>query len=199
MRVQGSFWKCVLNCENICHWSTAQLWECVVIMFLCVPFLCCCCCFTNWSRILKNSSWESHIPKKRFFFFYLYNIIYKGFFYNTVLNIVFSYIPFYVLIYYQFSSVQFSHSVVSDSLWPRESQHARPPCPSPTPGVYPNSCPLSWWCQHNHLILCRPLPLLPSIFPSIRIFSNESALHIRWPKDWSFSVNHQKFSFSLSP
>ena len=43
--------------------------------------------------------------------------------------------------------VQFSHSVVSDSLWPHESQHARPPCPSPTPGVYLNSCPLSWWCH----------------------------------------------------
>ena len=46
-----------------------------------------------------------------------------------------------------FSSVQFSHSVVSDSLWPHESQHTRLPCPSPTPGVYPNSCPLSRWCH----------------------------------------------------
>ena len=46
-----------------------------------------------------------------------------------------------------FSSVQSSHSVVSDSLWPHESQHARPPCPSPTPGVHPNSCPSSWWCH----------------------------------------------------
>ena len=45
------------------------------------------------------------------------------------------------------SSVQFSHSVVSDSLRPREPQHARPPCPSPTPGVYPNSCPLIRWCH----------------------------------------------------
>ena len=47
----------------------------------------------------------------------------------------------------QFSSVQLSHSVVSDSLWPHEPQHARPPCPSPTPGVYPNSHPLNWWCH----------------------------------------------------
>ena len=46
-----------------------------------------------------------------------------------------------------FSSVQFSRSVVYDSLWPRGLQHARPPCPLPTPGVYPNSCPLSWWCH----------------------------------------------------
>ena len=44
-------------------------------------------------------------------------------------------------------SVQFSRSVVSDSLWPHESQHARLPCPSPTPGVYSNSCPSSWWCH----------------------------------------------------
>ena len=44
-------------------------------------------------------------------------------------------------------SVQFSHSVMSDSLWPHESQHARPPCPSPNPGVHSNSCPLSWWCH----------------------------------------------------
>ena len=46
-----------------------------------------------------------------------------------------------------FSSVQFSHSVVSDSLWPHELQHPRPPCPSQTPGVYPNSSPLSRWCH----------------------------------------------------
>ena len=48
---------------------------------------------------------------------------------------------------YFLESVQFICSVTSDSLWPRESQHARPPCPSPTPGVHPNSCPLSWWCH----------------------------------------------------
>ena len=46
-----------------------------------------------------------------------------------------------------FSSVQFSHSAVSDSFRPHESQHTRPPCPSPTPGVHPNSCALSWWCH----------------------------------------------------
>ena len=51
----------------------------------------------------------------------------------------------YVMTY--LSSAQFSHSVMSDSLWPHESQHARHPCPSPTPGVYPNSCPLSHWCH----------------------------------------------------
>ena len=47
----------------------------------------------------------------------------------------------------QFSSVQFSHSVVFDSLWPHGLQHSRPPCPLPTPGVHSDSCPLNWWCR----------------------------------------------------
>ena len=83
-------------------------------------------------------------------------------------------------------SVQFSCSVVSDSLRSHGLQHARPPCPSPTPGVYSNSCSLSWWC-HPTISFCHPLLLSPSIFSSIRVFSNESAPHIRWPKYWSFS------------
>ena len=90
---------------------------------------------------------------------------------------------------FQVSSVQFSHSVVSNSLRPHEPQHTRPPYPSPTLRGHPNSCPLSRWSPSNHLILCHPLLLLPSIFSSIRVFSNESALHIRWPKYWSFSFN----------
>ena len=79
-------------------------------------------------------------------------------------------------------SVQFSPSVMSNSFWPHGLQHARPPCPSPTPGVYSNSCPLSRWCPSNHLILCHSLLLPPSIIPSIRVFSNDSVLCIRWPK-----------------
>ena len=85
----------------------------------------------------------------------------------------------------QFSSVHFSRSVVSSFLWPHRLQQARPPCPSPTPGVYPNSCPSSWWCQPA--ISSSLIPFSSSIFPSI--FSNESALRIRWPKYWSFSFN----------
>ena len=88
-------------------------------------------------------------------------------------------------------SVQFSHSVMSSSLWPHGLQHARLPCPSPTPGACSNSCPSSQWC-YSTISSCRPLLLLPSIFPSIRVFSNESVLHIKWPKYWSFS-------FSISP
>ena len=83
-----------------------------------------------------------------------------------------------------FSSVQFSCSVVSNSLQPHESQQARPPSPSPTPGVYWNPCPSSQWCHTN---------ISSSVVPrSIRVFSNESALHIKWPKYWSFN-------FSISP
>ena len=54
-------------------------------------------------------------------------------------------------------SVQFSHSVVSDSLWPYRLQYARPPCPSPTPGVCPNSCPLGWWCHPTISFTVIPL------------------------------------------
>ena len=82
------------------------------------------------------------------------------------------------------TSVQFSHSVVSDSLQPHKPQHARPPCPSPTPRVYSNSCPLM---PSNHLILCCHLLLLPPILPCSRVFSNESTLCMKWPKYWSFS------------
>ena len=85
-------------------------------------------------------------------------------------------------------SVHFSRSFVSDSLQPHGLQHARPPCPSPTPGVYSNIS-IQSEMPSNHLILCRPLLLPPSVFPSIRVFSNEPALCIRWPKYWRFSFN----------
>ena len=89
----------------------------------------------------------------------------------------------------QFSSVQFSRSVVSDSLRPHESHHARPPCPSPTPGVHSNSCPSSQWCHPAISSSVVPFLLLPPIPPSIRVFSNESTLRMRWPKYWSFSFS----------
>ena len=89
-------------------------------------------------------------------------------------------------------TVQFSHSVMSDSLWPQGLQHARHPCPTPTPGVLLKLMSIESVMPSNHLILCHSLLLLPSIFQSIRVFSNESLLHTRWPKYWSFS-------FSISP
>ena len=89
-------------------------------------------------------------------------------------------------------SVEFSRSVVSDCLRPHESQHTRPPCPSPTPGVYPNEMSIESVMPSSHLILCHPLLLLPPIPLSITVFCNESTLRMRWPKYWSFS-------FSISP
>ena len=76
---------------------------------------------------------------------------------------------------------------MSDSLRPHESQHARPPCPSPTPGVHSNMS-IESVMPSSHLILCRPLLLLPPIPPSIRVFSNESTLHMRWTKSIGVSA-----------
>ena len=78
---------------------------------------------------------------------------------------------------------------MSDSLRPHEPQRTRPPCPSPTPRVYLKPKSIELMMPSNHLILCRPLLLLPSIFPLSRVFSNDSALLIKWPKYCSFSFN----------
>ena len=89
--------------------------------------------------------------------------------------------------HYQFSSVQLLSRVrLFATPWIAARQASlsitnsqSPPKPMPIESVMPS----------NHLILCHPLLLLPSIFPSIKVFSNESAVHIRWPKYWSFSFN----------
>ena len=80
---------------------------------------------------------------------------------------------------------------MSISLRPHESQHTRPPCSPPTPSSLKLTS-IESVMPSSHLILCHPLLLLPPIPPSIRVFSNESTLRMRWPKDWSFS-------FSISP
>ena len=74
-----------------------------------------------------------------------------------------------------FSSVQFSHSVMSDSLWPHESQHTRPPRPSPTPGVHPDSCASNWWCHPAISSSVFPFSSCPQSLPaSKRIISRIS-------------------------
>ena len=85
----------------------------------------------------------------------------------------------------------FSHSVMSSSLQLHGLQNARLPCPSPSPKAYSNSCPLSQWC-HPTISTFVILFSCHQSFPSINIFSNELALHIRWPRFWSFG-------FSISP
>ena len=87
-------------------------------------------------------------------------------------------------------SVQFSRSVMSDSLWPHGLQHARPPCPSPTPKAYSNSSPLSRWCLPTISSSIVPFSSCLQSFPASGSFQmSQSVLHIRWPKYWSFSFN----------
>ena len=92
---------------------------------------------------------------------------------------------------FYFSSVQFSHSVVSDSLRPHEPQYVRPPSPSPTPGVYPNSCPLSPWCHLTSHPLLTPSPPAFNLSQHQGLFKWVSFSH-QVAKYWSFS-------FSISP
>ena len=83
--------------------------------------------------------------------------------------------------------VQFSHSVVSNSLQPHGLQHTRPPCPSPTPRVYPNSCPLSWWCHPT--IWSSVIPFsCPQSFPALGSFQ----------MDWLFTSDGQSIGLSAS-
>ena len=88
-----------------------------------------------------------------------------------------------------FSSVKFSHSVMSDSLWPHEPEHARPPCLSPTARVYPNPCPSSQWCHPTTSSSVIPFSYCLQPFPASGSFPMS---HIRWTKYWSFS-------FDISP
>ena len=89
--------------------------------------------------------------------------------------------------HYQFSSVQSSYSVVSDSLQPHEPQHARPPCPSPTPGVHPNPCPLNQWCH-------------PAISSSVVPFSCLQSFTASWsfPMSQLFASGGQSIGVSAS-
>ena len=100
--------------------------------------------------------------------------------------------PWYWLFWvhiFRFSSVQFSHSVVSDSLRPHESQHARPPSPSPTPRVHPNPCPSSHWCHPTVSSSVVPFSSCPQSFPASRSF----------PMSQLFASDGQSIGVSASP
>ena len=86
------------------------------------------------------------------------------------------------------TSVQFSHSVMSNSLWPHGLQHTRPPCPSPTPGVHSNSCPLTWWCHPT--ISSSVIPFSPCLqsFPASGSFL----------KSWLFTTGGHSIAASAS-
>ena len=89
-------------------------------------------------------------------------------------------------------SVQFSHSVLSDFLQPHELQHARPPCPSPTPEVHSNSCPPSRWCHPAVSSSVVPFSSCSQSLPASESFPMSQLFVWSWPKYWSFS-------FSISP
>ena len=92
------------------------------------------------------------------------------------------------------NSVQFSHSVMSDSAIPWTSAHQASLSINNSQSLL-KLMYIESVIPSNHLILCHPLLLLPSIFPSIRVFSNESVLHIRWPKYWEIQLQHESFQW----
>ena len=99
---------------------------------------------------------------------------------------------FFILI---ISSVQFSHSVVSDSLRPHEPQHARPPCLSPTPGVYSNSCPSSRWCHPAISFSVIPFSSCPQSFPAAGAFPMNNSSH-EVAKVLEFQLQYQSFQWT---
>ena len=105
-------------------------------------------------------------------------------------NSLFSFLRnLHTVLHSQFSSLQFSHSVVSNSLRPHALQHARPPCASPTPGVYPNSCPLSQWC-HPTVSSSVISFSCPQSFPASRSFQM-SQLFPSGGQSMEFQLQHQ--------
>ena len=91
-------------------------------------------------------------------------------------------------------SVQFNCSVMSDSLWPHRLQHTRPPCPSPTPRVYSNSCPLSWWCHPTIASSVIPFTSCLQSFPASGSFQWVSSSH-KVGKVLEFQLQHQSFQW----
>jgi len=101
--------------------------------------------------------------------------------------------------WWKFSCVQFSCSVVSNSLRPHEPQHARPPCPSPTPAVHPNSCPLSWWCHPTISSSVVPFYSCPQSFPAsgsfqMSQFSTSGQSIVVWASTSVLPMNTQDWS-----
>ena len=97
---------------------------------------------------------------------------------------------FYIINYYCIIMLQFSCSVMSDSLWPHGSRHARPPCPSPTPGVHLKSCPSSWWCHPTISSSVVPFFSCPQSFPALGSFQMSQLFSsVAKVLDFSFNVN----------
>ena len=124
--------------------------------------------------------------------------------------IIFRFLLLYVIIDTEYSSLcysiglcwlsllymlLFSCSAMSNSLWPHGLQHPRLPCPSSISQSLLKLLSIESVMPSNHLILCHPLLLLPSVLPSVRVFSSESALHIRWPEYLELQLQHQSLQW----
>ena len=158
----------------------------------------------NWSFSNSPSSEHSRLISLRIDWFDIFAVqgILKGLLqsYNLKLSILQPLALFMIQLSHLYmttrktiSSVQFSHSVVSDSLRPHESQHARPPCPSPTPGVYANSCPSSQWCHPNISSSVIPFSSCPQFLPA------SGSFQMRQLFAWGGQSKYCSFSFSISP
>ena len=116
-------------------------------------------------------SWEwnrKNLHRKQVHRVALWDVTLNPYVYTHEIYICFYFVS--VFLFTLFSSVQFSLSVMSDSLWPHELQHARPPCPSPIPGIYSNSCPSSWWCHLAISSSVIPLSSCPQSLPAAESF-----------------------------
>ena len=126
-------------------------------------------------------------------FIFLWCLVYQVIFSWFMLSAFYLNLPELTKITIKFSSrssivfIQFSLSVMSNSLWPRGLQHAWLPCLSPIPGACSNSCPSSWWCHLTISSSVIPFSSCLQSFPASGSFP-ESVLHIRWPEHWSFSL-----------
>ena len=130
------------------------------------------------SHLSPNCIWRSKTRMRRWF---------QGFDHSDRDN-NFSVLPMLV-----FRSVQFSHLVVSNSLWPHGIQHTRPPCLSPTPRVYPRLCPLSWWCHPTILLSVAPFSFCLQSFPASGSFPMSQIFALKEmnidPDYLSFAIN----------
>ena len=184
--------SCQIWCHGIYFWYFLlgiSWFGCHVQMFnlFCID-VCVWCKIGVWLPFLHVAIYflQHHLLKKLFFLHCILAPLVDGWCANLFLGSLFyptEYVSVFMSIQYCSDSVQFSHSVMSDPLWLHGPQHAKLPCPSPTPGACSNSYPSSQWCHPtiSSSVICFS-SCLHFFFTSIRVFSNESVLHIRWPK-----------------
>ena len=143
-----------------------------------------------WNWLIRTRS-KVKLDREQFLFIISFSTLIC--FLKTVYKHTYIYIYIHTHIYS--SSVQFSHSVVSDSLQPLEPQHARPPCPPSTPRVYPNSCPSSRWCHPASHPLPSPSPPAPNPSQQQGLFQWVSSSH-EVAKVLEFQPQHQSFQWT---